>query len=493
MIDVEIKDKKLSETFEVRGVWFISSNDINNGTHGILKYSNEKITLELIGVLNENLEQTIKFFNEYQDYETVYGFTVKGEYISLYNCTYSEANEHYPGLTVLRYRVNSFLVGGLHTKEEILFRKSYISLTNFQKWLGKKVVISTFNNDKKLYEIDNNELKDDLMEINIPSKGITLKECYSINYKNGLNELNINSDRYLEYITKDKNKLENNLIEINKIRKLLSFLILAPVRFEKIIIDAEGLLNHEGAKYDSRTRFSYFYRQLGEPTELSRDQYLFNYKDIKDNIEDIFMLWIEKYDDLEEVYNLLFKDMYIDCFEEMIFLNSAKALEVFHRTLLHGEFEPAKDGEIDEYRILLTEFIKENISKESQQYFLDRINYEGETGFGNRVKQLLKLMDDNTLKYLIKKENRSLSDSKKRFAAEIYKTRNYLTHKDKKKYEDSLVIKEPIKRIIASYQIKMIITILIAKEIGIDEYETLKQLSRSSKFEMIQNYLNKKG
>lgn len=490
MIDIAIKDKKMSDEFEVRGVWFTSPKDIDNGTHGILKYSNEKIELELIGMLDEGENHVLNFVDDNKNYDVIYGFTVKGEYISLYNCMYSGGSNNLPGMTISKYRVNSFLVGGLHAKEEIIFNKSYISYTNLHKWLGKKVVSSTWSKDKRIYEIDTNELKEDLISIVIPEKGITIEEGYTINFKNALDKLNINSDRYIKFIANNKKTLEENMIEINKIKEIFTFLISIPVHIEKITIEAEGLINYQGEKYDIRTKFVYFYTQLGEFTELDRGKYLFEYKDVKNSLGEIFKLWMEKYDKLVEVHDLLTSDAYIDTLEETIFLNSSKALEVYHRTFIDGVFEPAKDGSIDEDRLLLSEFIMNNINSDNQKFFLDRINYNGETTFGNRVKQILRLVDTTTLEYLIKRNNKNLSDSKKKFSTEIYKTRNYLTHKDKNKYDDPLVIKEPKKRMIVSYQIKMIITIMIAKEIGIEEHETLMQLSKSVKFRIIQDYLN---
>lgn len=483
MEDIKIKDKKMSDTFEVRGIWSKSIDNLQKGISGILKYSPDNIALELAGEINGSLETLFLSSDDADECEHIYGITAAGEYISLYDNILSRTNGSYPGIKVQEYHVSSFLVGGLYKKEDILFKNCFVYFNNFTEWIRKSSITYSIREDMNhCYEINSRNLEENLFSINIPSKELTIKEKYSINHSNGLYGLEVKSERYLELITKELYDLNQQLEIVNSIRKLFSFLINSPIHVEK--------LNIKITKLEEDTNLSYFYNQLGEFKKGSYNEYLFTYEDIKENIEKIFNNWLCGYDDLVNIYDLITADGYINSYAETIFLDSARALEVFHRSIFNGLFEPAVDEEyINECTEKICEYICENIKSEYQDDFIKKVRYKGEASFRARINDIFKTFEDVTLEYIVKRKDRSLKKSKNGFVSKVIATRNYLTHKDAKAYDKPEVIKDPVKQLVTAYQIKAIVIILIGKEIGIEETFILEKIINTPMYYNIEKYV----
>lgn len=486
MEDIKIKSKKMSDTFEVRGIWSNSIEKLDNGISGILKYSPENITLELIGSITESLD--LSEDNSFDGY--IYGYTVRGEFITLYDCFCSNSESNFPGIKTEVYTVNSILVGGLHKKDEISFRNSYIYFSNLSEWLGKGIVNWNIINDMKhVYEIDRDKIERNLISINIPSIGLTIKEGYIITQKNYVDKIDVISDRYFRFTTDASESLKIQLENMHKIKQLISFLINGPIHVEKIEIVPEELKNWEGNSYNKNHTFSYFARQSISKKVLKWHEQLFTYNDISESIEEIFNNWILNYDNIGECYDLICTNLYQNKYDENMFLDFARAMEVFHRNVLEGAMKPNNDDKIDQCREELIKYINTNIDENYRDYFLDRILYEGEITFAKRIVNTLSELDEKIPNDIIKKKKKSIKKSINSFSIKVSKTRNYLTHKDNKKYDDSAVIKEPIKQLAVSYQMKIIVIILIGSYIGIDQTKLLEHISRSNIYRTMKMYM----
>ncbi|ETJ01722.1 MAG: hypothetical protein Q619_VDC00080G0001, partial [Veillonella dispar DORA_11] len=200
MEDIKIKDRSMSEIFEVRGYWGINRKIDELEVFGTLKYSKDGIVLELLGKLNHKIDD---FYDE--KFDSIYGFTVSGEFISLYNCNPMNEKVNMPGLIIHEYSIDSFLVGGFHSINDIYFNDSDVYLSNFNKWLGKRYInISLENKDgritKNSYTIDTESCKRNLFSINFENKSFTINEQFKFKNYHGLDNVNLNGVAYLNFI-----------------------------------------------------------------------------------------------------------------------------------------------------------------------------------------------------------------------------------------------------------------------------------------------------
>ncbi|WP_148550675.1 HEPN domain-containing protein [Paraclostridium bifermentans] len=482
MEDIMITSKKMSDTFEVRGIWSKSLNELDKGISGILKYSSDKITLELIGKISSG-EIDLGVESDENFDGSIYGVTVKGEYITLYDCFCSKSTMHFPGIEVESYVVNSLLVGGLHNKKELVFKESSVYFSNLVEWLGRPLAKQNMHEHMKLsYEIDRNEMNNNLMVINIPEEGITIKEGYKMTTSYNLDRIDISSDRCLSFTTCESETLEKQLDNIQKVRKLISFLMNGSVYIEKINIISSELKDYEGKSYNKNHKFSYFFNQRVECEEIKCHEQLLTYKDVKKDIEFIFNQWFKVYENICEAYDLICDYEYKKSYNENVFLNYARSIEVLHRNLMEDIENSSRDASIEQNCEDIINYINTNIDEKNRKYFIDRVLYQAETAFFKRVEYSCKNIDDYILEDLIKSPKKSLRKSISSFSTKVSKTRNYLTHKDSKRYADSAVIKEPINQMVVAYKIKIIVIILIGKYIGIDEVKMSKKLKNSKTY-----------
>lgn len=489
MEDIRIEDKKMSESFEVRGYWGTNSKLNEIKTFGTLKYSKDGIVLEILGQLNENINN---FYDE--KFESIYGFTVKGEFISLYNCNPMSETFNAPGLTIHEYSIDSFLVGGFHSINNIYFNDSDVYLSNFNKWLDKRYIsISLDNKDgiitKGSCTVDTENCKKDLFSINFENEGFIINEQFRFKNHYGLDNANLNGVGYLNFITKEVENLEYQFKNFNKIRKLISFLCNSPIYFDRIHIKADKLKDYEGNDYPEHHKLAYFFRQIGDITNNNYTVFL-KYTDVKSNISHIFNKWIDNSEKIIPIFDLISSDLYMNYYEETVFLDCARALEAFHREFIDDSFEEdcAYSQKIDNYKEVLKDFISKNIDDKYQNYFSEKINYPDNINFMKRLKGILSTLNDTTKKQLIKKSGKSMSKSKSSLEIKIVSTRNYFTHKDERLKTDPNVVHDSLKLKAMSCQMKCICIILIGKYLGIDEDIIVEKLKNSSMQSIINDY-----
>lgn len=79
-------------------------------------------------------------------FESIYGFTISGEFISLYDCNPLNEKVNMPGLIIHEYSIGSFLVGWFHRINDIYFNDSYVYLSNFNQWLSNRYINISLDN-----------------------------------------------------------------------------------------------------------------------------------------------------------------------------------------------------------------------------------------------------------------------------------------------------------------------------------------------------------
>ena len=139
-----------------------------------------------------------------------------------------------------------------------------------------------------------------------------------------------------------------------------------------------------------------------------------------------------------------------------------------------------------------------NISKQAikdacnsyKKFFIDRINYPDSTTFKSRLLFILDSLDYTTIKSILVVNDDEIEESKSNFSKMIVDTRNYITHKDNSNIKPT-VIMDRVQLLVASYQLGLIIIILIAKFIGLDEAIITDKVKQSNMQHIVSNNIKK--
>jgi len=157
---------------------------------------------------------------------------------------------------------------------------------------------------------------------------------------------------------------------------------------------------------------------------------------------------------------------------EFHFLSLMQALESFHRATKGGKY--LSDKSWKPYKEKLVNEIPVELDSGHRESLKNRIKYGNEYSLKKRLGELLRTLDEKTLSVL--------SPSTKYFTGVIVDTRNYLTHYDDELKNSSL---KDADLYWANQRLRIFITILLLKEIGIEENVILESMRKNNKFNQI--------
>ena len=160
--------------------------------------------------------------------------------------------------------------------------------------------------------------------------------------------------------------------------------------------------NYNAGDQEIRTRrhIRFFYPQAGDLTKAKRlsplDPYsmLLKRSDVRPILDSIINNWFSNAEQYNNSCSSYISDLYLPGYIETSFLNVAKGLEAFHRFFYKSNKQNETDAAFESDRSNILEFIKNNVSENNQKEFIDRVNYQSETSFGGRIKDLIKKLPE---------------------------------------------------------------------------------------------------
>lgn len=467
-------NQSMLDEFEIKGFWWLPNSE--KEVAGTLIYSSEKIELDLLGNLKEDTflqDKEIRL-------DIILGFSDKGEEFTLIDCLNINSTGNFPGIATEQYSVNSFFVGGhFLTKEDIKFNSATFNFTHFTKWLNTSAFEEITRHNTDDYSFKQKELifkEQDTFNIYIPSINSYVEETYVANFNKDFNEkvswtyksgLTITPDEFKEF-----KWFRNN---INTIKNLVMLFVGNVLHFEKIAFTGEMIYDDFGER---EKKYLYFYRQNMNKfkEEFSMRDIMITYNDIKDYFEQIINRWIQKQEQLQTVTNLYFSDFYMDGYLDTAFLNAVQTLEIYHRHSFNGNgvYFPQEQYEIFSNKV--KEFLGDNdFPEEFSQKLKGSLEHGNEYNLQKRLKLIIQSLEEDTRAYIIG-NNRD----KKRFIQQLVDTRNYLTHYDKGDKQN--ILKNSEKKFYALQRLKALTTIILLKEIGVEERTIIQKIKESKKF-----------
>ena len=405
------------DTFEIMGFWFLPGQDINKqGIPGTLKYSPHEIILELNGIfVEEGTEDGLSFGFVNETKASIFGFSSKGEYISMFKCMKIRESLSSPGYRTKTYSIDTLLIGNGYVKslDDNVFRSCSFSTTYINAWATYPILIAETDPITRdvLYRVNNLKIKKNQKKISISCNKISLKETYSNKPKTNRDMLcadeliTFKLNRFFVIKTWNRKKQNHNFLtqQAYTFRQLLTLLIGQPLH------DTYFELSHPAIKRNGKIikkelTCRLFSRQSGlfpdQTKKFSSKDIIIPRENIEKDLVNVINIWFEENEYFREITDPYIGDFYLPTYVDAQFLNIVRGLEAYHRFY----FGISKYGKVISLRSKITD-----------------------------------LLDFDSLPQTIMEKMFGKSSSKKekdekinKFITSVIDTRNYLTHRDSK-------------------------------------------------------------
>ena len=467
----------LLDNFELKGIWWLPDKpDLRMS--GILSFDNEKkIILELLGSFHE-----IKTFGvgNFFKPEIILGITDNGQVCTLFRNFETRNQLNFTGIQKSIIESKTLLIGKhFNTPDEICFSTFQANFTNLENWLVKKP-FSMEIPDK----IKNSEWK---LTYKWPSEFVA-----KIGKFNGViestHEFKTDGDLIRNALWKSKAYLKITPDNpkhfkwywgvIYDLCNFLTLLIGETIYITQVKGFCEDIEIIPGQKTkETKETIDLFFTQKKPSINegIHRREMIIPFPRIAEKIDRVISLWFSKAQNLRSVYDLFFGTFYNPgMYLQFQFLSLMQAIESFHRVTKGGKYLSNEDWR--PYREKLINEISVELDDGHRESLKSRIKYGNEYSLRKRLSELLQTLDEETLSVLF--------PSSKYFTGVIVDTRNYLTHYDDELKDSSL---KGADLYWANQRLRVFITILLLKEIGIEENIILDSMRKNNKISQILN------
>ncbi len=464
----------LFDNFELKGIWWLPDKP-DAQVSGILAFDNEtKISLELLGSFREI---TALGGGDFFQPELIHGISDNGQVCTLFKNIESSSRLNFPGIQKSIIE-SQYLFIGKHfkTAEEIIFSSLKVNFTNLENWLAIRPFSIEFpdnkeNTDWKLTYKWPTEFKARLVEIES-----IVESTHEFNTGGNLiREAIWKSKAYLKITPDNAKKFEWYWGLIYDLCNLLTLLIGETTFISSVKAFGDDVQITPDRK--EKEKIELFFTQ--KKTSINKEVHLFEmilpFPRISETIPNVLSLWFTKARHLRSVYDLFFGTFYNPgMYLQFQFLSLMQALESFHRVTKGGKYLSNEDWK--PFRAKLANGISAELDSGHRESLKSRIKYGNEYSLRKRIGELLETLDEKTLSIL--------SPTVKYFTGVIVDTRNYLTH-----YDDELkdVALKNADLYWANQRLKILITILLLKEIGIQENLIIDSMRENNKIRQILN------
>ena len=444
----------LIDTFEIKGSWYLPEQDLEaDAIEGILRYSPTSIELELIGVFKGE-----GAFTKSNHKTTIFGFSDKGEWLTLCDCFVINASMSAPGFETQSYIANRFYVGTQLIKDEneAQFDSCAFSLTYIDAWMNigvteRRVQTKTSRTE---FIIDLAQALPQKLTLNNTMSNISIREEVQYNfeypkdfYTNEATVVKINRFYRYSHLDKSKFSFKDCMGLLNKFCNLLTLFIGIPIYFTYLDFELPSKCELDGEKSIEFTqKCRMFFNQVGDISKKykisksqSHDMVIYR-EDIVGFSDALFDKWFNNIHELSEIVNPYVGNLHLPLYLETKFLNIIRGLETFHRFFINQDDAQEDDQEIAEMlnleKDMLLQYIQENISEANRDHFTQRINYEEDKNLRKRLKEVLDLLPTKLIERLF---GALSSNEKKSVISSLIDTRNYYTHRDNKEKYTKLI------------------------------------------------------
>ena len=448
------KKHLLIDTFEIKGSWYLPEQDLEaDAVEGILRYSPASIELELIGVFKGD-----GAFTESEHKTTIFGFSDKGEWITLCDCFVISASMSAPGFETQSYIANRFYAGTqlIINEGEAQFDSCAFSLTYIDAWMNigvteRRVQTKTSRTE---FIIDLAQALPQKLTLNNTKNNISICEDVQYNFEDPkdfyINEstvVKINRFYWYSHLDKSKFSFKDCMDCLNKFRNLLTLFIGIPIYLTYIDFELPSKWRPDGEEsIELKQKCRIFFNQVGDISKKHKiskkrlHDMVIHRQDIIGFSDTLFDKWFNNIYELSEIVNPYVGNLYLPLYLETKFLNIIRGLETFHRFFVRQKDAKEDDQETAEMlnseKDKLVQYIRENISEANRDHFIQRVNYEEDKNLRKRLKEIFDLLPTKLMERLFGSMN---SSEKRSVVSSLIDTRNYYTHRDNKEKYPKLI------------------------------------------------------
>jgi hypothetical protein len=408
--------------------------------------------------------------NKVLRWSIILGFTLQGKRVTLVDCLELTTHLNFPGMPTSKIVSNLLFVGAhFNTEDSILFDAMSASYSLLDEWLD----ISGFEIEHLWKE------KELLLKYRLPKKiEVPVNDSYVLSFEFTANkplfprtEAIIKQQSHIKIKPSEEKPLYFYDYIFHNLQNLLSLATMKTVN-PLSFIASKG--TDRPQTIDVYFRNPHYVQDKQKPHTQS--DMLFTFHDIKENLVNHLVTWLNKAKLLQPVHNLYFGALYNPrMYIEHRFLSLCQAVEAYHRRIYSGTYQ-----ETDEYRKnlypLLLSAIPDGIEKGFRDSIKARLTYLNEYSLRKRFAQILKQY--NTLA-------QPIIPNLNEFTEDVINTRNFLTHYDKdldtraKKGEELYILTE---------RLKFVLELCFLSEFGFKTEEVEMLIRRTNRY----NYLKMK-
>lgn len=430
------------EKIEIVGYWNLPGDE-SNSYSGNLLVEDGKIKLTLLGC-----------YDLPGGTFTVHGLSTSGKKITLYKCFTTKRSMSVPGIPYAEVTSNYFIKGEHLTDDSLTFSNALLDFSGLSEWIDIGG-FTDFENREELsikyktpeaitfYKTENIEFAfvfQSSSPIFRPTHSYTISQQTVIQIKHK-NEFNL--DEFWEYVSIIKSFLT---------LAYFSEPILQELKFKKENKILEVI--YAGQKTD--------FKKL----KVNKRDFLFTYKNVKNQLQTIFSKWATLNKVLDPVVNILLEAFGTrNIINENKFLNIIQGIETFHRRVKKNEME--KDI-----------FHKKRVSEiialcplEYRPWLQEKLNFSNEPTLKQRIEELFETMDPLLKNHLFNDYESIISNAKN--------SRNYYTHYSPKLEKKAL---KDTQLFYLTERLKIFLLILLLSETGIEKENLSNIIKESSQF-----------
>jgi hypothetical protein len=431
----------MKEKIEFIGYWNFDSDKENTYSGNLIVDNN--ITLTLLGCIDIPKESFI-----------IHGTSTSGKKITLMKCFASSRTMSFPGIPTAIITANYYFNGEHLNLNSNLFNTAILKISHLEKWIdiGGFEVIS--KNDDKPYtaKYKNPEAISFYNNENVEFSFVFFSETPLSTPKHNLT---IKQETLLLIKHQNSFDLENFWEYLSMLKSFLTLAYFSEPQIQEI----------KFKQADNIIEFRYSGQFEGNIKEKSNSRsFLFTYKKIESDFNDIFKSWVELNKTIEPVVNTL-----QECFGnrtiliENKFLNVIQGIETFHRRM-RKNYKESK--EVHKKRII---DIIDSCPTDYKEWLQARLDFSNEPTLHSRLENLFDEIDNDLKNHLFPNTENIILQAKN--------SRNYYTH------YDAILEKKALKGADLFYlteRLKIFLLVILLKETSISNDKASLIIKESS-------------
>lgn len=446
--------------------------------------------LELIGLFED--EDITSFFNASDNNPKIIFGDAGGKIFSLYQ---NETSDKAIGLKVPHVTFTPGLIlEGLHRKDlsENKFTSLIFNYTHLEDWCAEKTFFGdvVISDEGKALRVNVTGVPFTSDPIQLPSLKSVLIISHRIEHQHQkFKKVELTDTVTMKLTPESTQSFEWFETALEKFQIMLALFTGRAVYPERCVL--EGIQNSKSKKAGSfssgsgsQIRVQVYYRKKRNASKDESDdrQVIVPFNSIKNNASEIINNYLEKYDDLEQVFQLIIASAYQpDFLAQSRFLNLMQAVETFHRRIggrkgkyLSESLHERLKAELEADYNLIFKKLSDELSTPAgaaaypddkvsvliklNQLLVKRLENSNEISLRSRMELIFK--------ELSKTETKLITDKAGSFVHHSTSTRDYLTHYDKSRKNTAL---KGLKLFQTTVGLEILLLLLIMRELGIDE------------------------